>query len=54
VVTHTKILVRLWQLRRKSEDAAEHILWMVIAPQVKTIVPNLEDQYIKTAYYSSC
>jgi hypothetical protein len=54
VVIHTKILVRLWQLRRKSKDATENILWRVIAAQVKMIVPNLEGHDIKTNYYSSC
>jgi hypothetical protein len=53
VVSHTKILVRLWQLRRKSEDATENILWRVVAPQVKKIAPNLGLD-IKRAYYSSC
>jgi len=53
VASHTKILIRLWELRKKSEDAEEFILRMVIAPKFKLIAPNLEGQDIKTAYYSS-
>jgi hypothetical protein len=42
VACHTKILVRPWQIRKKSEDTAECILLMVIAPQFKMIIPNSE------------